>query len=258
MKKDNVRVKSDITIVDEITAIENMVSYYFTDNEYTPYYADMAKVTVIAENFLDGVEFESEDYVYQLVMENDDIYECVKKFLEIPTSQDKENVDCYARMEKIMKQVEDVVEFEKQKLIHNTHAFGIVGDMCIALKDIMDSYTQNAELAKTFITDLQKSGITEETLTNAVRKAADQFKPSENEIIEGQRKRIAEQQSQLQEMQGRIEEMKSRVKEMDTKVQSFETWKREYMARNVKAVKGSGKIAAGSKKKATGKTSKDE
>ena len=244
MKKDNVRVKSDITIVDEITAIESMVSYYFTDNEYTPYYVDMAKVTVIAENFLDGVEFESEDYIYQLVMENDDIYECVKKFLEIPTSQDKENVDCYARMEKIMKQVEDVVEFKKQKLIHNSDAFAIVGDMCLAVKDILDKYEKNNEIAQKFISDLQESGINEETLTNAVRNAADQFKMSESDVIEGQRQRIAEQQTQLQEK--------------ETEIQDLRKWKREHMARNVKAVQGSGKITANSKKKESDKTGKDE
>ena len=256
MKKENVKIKSNITIVDEISTIQSIVEYYFTDGEYTPYYADMAKTTAVAQNFLDGVEFEAEDYVYECVMTNDDLYKCVNKFL-VPSTI-KSDAQYYNRMERIMKQVEDVVEFKKQELIHNTDAFRIVGDMCMALKDIMDSYTQNAELAKTFITDLQKSGITEETLTNAVRNAADQFKPSENEIIEGQRKRIAEQQVQLQEQQAKIEEMKKRVKEMDTKVQSFETWKREYMARNVKSVKGSGKITTNSKKKTSGKTTKDE
>ena len=251
MKKDNVRIKHSITIVDEISAIESMISYYFTDGEYTPYYADMAKVTVIAENFLDGIEFEPEDYVYQLVMDNDDIYECVKKFIDIPNSQDKENVDCYVRMEKIMKQVNDIVEFKKQKLIHNSDAFSVVGEMCLAVKDIIDNFARNNEAAQKFISDLQESGITEETLANAVRKAADQFRLPENEVIEGQRKRIAEQQSQLQEMTGR-------VREMNEKVKSLEAWKREYMARNVKAVKGSGKIADGSKKKMSNKTSKDE
>ena len=249
MKKENVKIKSNITIVDEISTIQNIVEYYFTDGEYTPYYADMAKVTAVAQNFLDGVEFEAEDYVYECVMTNDDLYKCVNKFL-VPSTI-KSDAQYYNRMERIMKHVEDIVEFKKQELIHNTDAFRIVGDMCMALKDIMDSYTQNAELAKTFITDLQKSGITEETLTNAVRNAADQFKPSENEIIEGQRKRIAEQQVQLQEMQGRIQEM-------NKKVRGFEDWKHEYMARNVNAVKGSGKIVADSKKKISGKNGKGE
>lgn len=249
MKKENVKIKSNITIVDEISTIQSIVEYYFTDGEYTPYYADMAKTTAVAQNFLDGVEFEAEDYVYECVMTNDDLYKCVNKFL-VPSTI-KSDAQYYNRMERIMKHVEDIVEFKKQKLIHNTDAFRIVGDMCMALKDIMDSYTQNAELAKTFITDLQKSGITEETLTNAVRNAADQFKPSENEIIEGQRKRIVEQQAQLQEMQGRIQEM-------NKKVRGFEDWKHEYMARNVKAVKGSGKIVANSKKKISGKNGKGE
>lgn len=249
MKKENVKIKSNITIVDEISTIQSIVEYYFTDGDYTPYYADMAKTTAVAQNFLDGVEFEAEDYVYECVMTNDDLYKCVNKFL-VPSTI-KSDAQYYNRMERIMKHVEDIVEFKKQKLIHNTDAFGIVGDMCMALKDIMDSYTQNAELAKTFITDLQKSGITEETLTNAVRNAADKFKPSENEIIEGQRKRIAEQQAQLQEMQGRIQEM-------NKKVRGFEDWKHEYMARNVKAVKGSGKIVADSKKKISGKNGKGE
>lgn len=244
MKKDNVRVKSDITIVDEITAIESMVSYYFTDNEYTPYYADMAKVTVIAENFLDGVEFESEDYVYQLVMENDDIYECVNKFLEIPTSQDKESVDCYVRMEKIMKQVYDVVEFKKQKLIHNSDAFAIVGDMCLAVKDMLDNYAKNNEIAQKFVSDLQESGINEETLTKAVRNAADQFKIPESEIIEGQRKRIAEQQEQLQEKEAEIQDLRK--------------WKREHMARNVKADKATTEGTKGTARKTARKSIKKD
>ena len=242
MKKENVKIKSNITIVDEISTIQNIVEYYFTDGEYTPYYADMAKVTAVAQNFLDGVEFESEDYVYQLVMENDDIYECVKKFLEIPTSQDKENVDCYVRMGKIMKQVGDIVEFKKQKLIHNTDAFAIVGDMCLAVKDILDNYAKNNEIAQKFISDLHESGINEETLTNAVRNAADQFKMSENEVIEGQRQRIAEQQTQLQEKEAEIQDLRK--------------WKREHMARNVKAVKGEGKIKSEAKTKTTTKSSK--
>lgn len=249
MKKDNVRVKSDITIVDEIAVIEGMVSYYFTDNEYTPYYVDMAKVTVIAENFLDGVEFESEDYVYQLVMENDDIYECVKKFLEIPTSQDKENVDCYVRMEKIMKQVGDIVEFKKQKLIHGSDTIKAIGDLCDSVTSVLNNISEmnspeNIQMAKEFMEEIKKNGITEETLASAARKAADQFKLPESDVIEGQRQRIAEQQEQLKEKEAEIQELRK--------------WRREYMVRNVKVLKGSGKITTNSNKKTSDKTIKDE
>lgn len=242
MKKENVKIKSNITIVDEISAIQSIVEYYFTDGEYTPYYADMAKIVTIAQNFLDGVEFEDVDYVYECVIQNDDLYKCVNKFL-VPSTI-KADAQYYNRMERIMKQVEDIVEFKKQKLIHNTDAFGIVGDMCMALKDILDNYVQNTELAQGFIEDLKASGITEETLTNAVRKAADQFKMPESDVIEGQRNRIAEQQAQLQEKEAEIQELRK--------------WKREYMARNVKAVKGEGKIVTDFKKKKPDKNGKNK
>ena len=205
MRKNNVKIKDNITIVDEISAIQSIVEYYFTDNEYTPYYADMAKTTAVAQNFLDGVEFEAEDYVYECVMTNDDLYKCVNKFLV--SSAIKSDAQYYNRMERIMKQVEDIVEFKKQKLIHNTDAFSIVGDMCLAIKDILDNYIQNTEIANKFIEDLKESGITEETLTNAVRNAANKFQMPESDVIEGQRKRIAEQQEQLQEKETEIQDL---------------------------------------------------
>ena len=44
MKKDIVKIKDNISIVDEITAIKSIVDYYFTDGEYTPYFAEIAKI----------------------------------------------------------------------------------------------------------------------------------------------------------------------------------------------------------------------
>lgn len=240
MRKNNVKIKDNITIVDEISAIQSIVEYYFTDNEYTPYYADMAKTTAVAQNFLDGVEFEAEDYVYECVMTNDDLYKCVNKFLV--SSAIKSDAQYYNRMERVMNQVEDIVEFKKQKLIHNTDAFSIVGDMCMAVKDILDNYIQNTELAQGFIEDLKTSGITEETLTNAVRNAANKFQMPESDVIEGQRQRIAEQQAQLQEKEAEIQELRK--------------WKREYMARNVKAVKGAGVVTDFVPKKSARKSDK--
>lgn len=230
MKKDDVRIKSNITIIDEITAIKSMVSYYFTDNEYTPYYADMAKVTVVAENFLDGIEFDPEDYVYQLVVENDDIYKCVKKF--IYPSASKLDADYFARMERVMKQVNDIVEFRKQKLIHNSDAFSIVGEMCQVIADTLSNFAnlniqaltpENIEMAKDFMSAMKDGNITEETLAAATRKAADQFKFSSNDVIEGQRQRIAEQQEQL--------------RKKETEIQDLRKWKREHEARNIKQIK---------------------
>lgn len=247
MKKDNVRIKNNITIVDEISAIESIVSYYFTDGEYTPYYAEMGKITAVAQNFLDGVEFEAEDYVYECVMTNDDLYKCVNKFL-VPSAI-KSDAQYYNRMERIMKQVEDIVEFKKQKLIHGSDTIKAIGDLCDSVTTVLNNIAkmnspENIQMAKEFMEEIKKNGITEETLANAARKAANQFKLPENDVIEGQRKRIAEQQEQLQEK--------------ETEIQDLRKWKREHMARNVKAVKGEGKIVTDFKKKKPDKNGKNE
>lgn len=245
MKKENVKIKSNITIVDEISTIQSIVEYYFTDDEYTPYYADMAKITAVAQNFLDGVEFEAEDYVYECVMTNDDLYKWVNKFL-VPSAI-KSDAQYYNRMERIMKQVEDIVEFKKQKLIHGSDTIKAIGDLCDSVTTVLNNIAkmnspENIQMAKEFMEEIKKNGITEETLANAARKAANQFKLPENDVIEGQRKRIAEQQEQLQEK--------------ETEIQDLRKWKREHMARNVKAVKGKGIVVDPTPKKTIRKSDK--
>ena len=245
MKKENVKIKSNITIVDEISTIQSIVEYYFTDDEYTPYYADMAKITAVAQNFLDGVEFEAEDYVYECVMTNDDLYKWVNKFL-VPSAI-KSDAQYYNRMERIMKQVEDIVEFKKQKLIHGSDTIKAIGDLCDSVTTVLNNIAkmnspENIQMAKEFMEEIKKNGITEETLANAARKAANQFKLPENDVIEGQRKRIAEQQEQLQEK--------------ETEIQDLRKWKREHMARNVKAVNGTGIVVDPTPKKTIRKSDK--
>lgn len=240
MKKDIVKIKDNISIVDEITAIKSIVDYYFTDGEYTPYFAEIAKITVIAENFLDGVEFDKNDYVYECVLQNEDLYKCVNKFLSASVSKsDAKYLNC---MERIMKQVEDIVEFKKQKLIHSSDTIKAIGDLCDSITTVLNNIAEmnspkNIQIAKDFMEEIKQNGITEETLANAVRKAADKFKMPENEVIKEQRKRIAEQQDQLQEKEAKIQEL---IK-----------WKRDYMACNVKSVRGSGKINSNAIKKTT-------
>lgn len=251
MKKDNVKIKKNISIVDEIAVIKSIVDYYFTDGEYTPYYSEMGKITAIAQNFLDGVEFDENDYVYECVMTNEDLYKCVNKF--ISPSVSKTDAQYFNRMEQIMNTADDIVEFRKQKLIHNSDAFNIVGEMCQVIVDSLSNIAnlniqaitpENIQIAKEFMNEIRDKDITEETLASAVRKAADQFKLPENDIIEGQRKRIAEQQEQLQEK--------------EVEIQNLRKWKQEHMVRNAKAVKESGKITSNTANKITANVVKKE
>ena len=234
MTKNDVRIKDNITIVDKIRVIEDIVSAYWTDGEYTPYYADMATVIAIVENFITGVEFEDDDVIYDLVNSDEELSSLVYRFLD-PTDND---IKYREIMYFVLENVEEMVKFEKQKVIHNSNAFSIVGDMCEAIVDVLGSFSgmsqmmtpENIEATKSFMTALKDKEITEETLADAVRIAADQFKMPENEIIEGQRQRIAEQQTQLQEKEAEIQDLRK--------------WRKEHEARNVKSDKSTTKGTA--------------
>lgn len=227
MTKNDVRIKDNITIVDKIRAIEDIVSSYWTDGEYTPYYSDMATVIVIVENFITGVEFEEDDVIYDLVNSDEELSSLVYRFLN-PTENDSKYREI---MYFVLENVEEMVRFEKQKVIHNSNAFAIVGEMCEAIVDVLGNFSgmsqmmtpENIEATKSFMTALKDKEITEETLASAVRIAADQFKMPESEIIEGQRRRIAEQQTQLQEKEAEIQDLRK--------------WRKEHEAHNVKADK---------------------
>lgn len=156
-------------------------------------------------------------------------------------------------MDEIAIAVKDKLDFEKQRIIHNTDAFSIVGDMCTVLANVLNNFgnisqmmtPENIEAAKSFASAIQDGNITEESLTNAVRNAADKFVMPTNEIIEGQRKRIEEQQAQLQSVVKENNELREII--------------REYQARNVKAksVSGSG-TTNGTPKKTARKSVKKE
>lgn len=250
MVKENVRIKDNITIVDKISVIQSISNYYFTDGEYTPYYEEMAKVTAIAQNFLDGVTFDSSDYIYELVMNDEELKSLVNKFTDFPTG--RSDSQYYTLMDNIMSDVNKIVEFEKQKIIHGTHTMEIIGEICEGVVTVLNRIAdvnspENIQMAKDFMEEVKKNGITEETLANAVRKAADKFKLPESDVIEGQRQRISEQQEQLKEKEAEIQELRK--------------WKRDHMARNVmntrqnkttaKSVKGSGIVEMIPKEKST-------
>ena len=248
MTKNDVRIKDNITIVDKIRAIEDIVSSYWTDGEYTPYYSDMATVIAIVENFITGVEFEEDDVIYDLVNSDEELSSLVYRFLK-PTENDSKYREI---MYFVLENVEDMVGFEKQKVIHNSNAFSIVGEMCEAIVDVLGNFSgmsqmmtpENIEATKSFMTALKDKEITEETLASAVRIAADQFKMPESEIIEGQRQRIAEQQTQLQEKEAEIQDLRK--------------WRKEHEARNVKADKPTTEGTKGTARKTARKSIKKD
>lgn len=114
MKKENPQIK-DISLIDRINCINEYVSYYFTRNntgvlEYTPYYAQIGLVISIMHNFITGVTFDEEkDNIYELVQSDSDLSNLFHS-VEVSYKDD---------LHYIQSQVDDIVKFKKQQLVHS-------------------------------------------------------------------------------------------------------------------------------------------
>lgn len=107
MVKNNPRIKENITTVDRINAIEFIAGMYFTENnetgevKYTPYYSEIAKVNAAMRYFIDGVESDDSEDIYESVMNDKKLNNLYDGLCPIMTD--------------IMKNVHEIVEYRKQE-----------------------------------------------------------------------------------------------------------------------------------------------
>lgn len=128
MKKINPQIKNEFTLKmqDEIDAIEMIADMFFrevtdedgnTTTKYTPYLEKIGQVNAIVRYFLEGIEFEDGEDVYDAVMDDKNIEPLVMKFM-IPYG---EKITSPTREQKIMGQimdkVYDIVEFRKANIL---------------------------------------------------------------------------------------------------------------------------------------------
>lgn len=206
MKKNNPRIKENITIVDRINVIESIVSSAFTYNEkdntyeYTPYYMDMAEIIAIADNFLEGIKFEKDDQVYDLIINDAEISSLVLKFY--PDDASSANKNYIILMNEINKYAVDRIEFKKQYLIHNNEGLTKIGEFCESLTKAMSNFTKlNLQgISDNDISDviatikrIGESDITEDNIINALKEAGHfNIDDKTKEIIDAKNEEIRE------------------------------------------------------------------
>ena len=248
MKKNNAKIKDVITVIDEINVTNAIFNSYFRNGEYTPYYSGMSEVIAIATNFLDGVEFDKNDLIYDSVLGDPELYSLVLRFyynIEGTGEAAKQNAEngLYINIRnRIAGNVRDMVEYEKQKRIHENseieelkkliadqnYSLSLLNEFINVVIDTFGNFSKlnlqslssdDMNMAIEFMQSLKDKNITETTLANAIRKAANKHKMPNTKIYEEQRARISEQQEQLREKESEIQDLRK--------------WKREHEARNV-------------------------
>ena len=130
MKKGKIEIKKNITMVDKVNAINLIVSSYFTDGEYTPYYSKMAEVMAVVTYFIEGIEFEEGEDIYNTVMQDEELNDMVHDILfEDDMIFVKDNA-------------KDKVEFLKQKIIHSHADMDKIIEACNVIIDSLENFSK--------------------------------------------------------------------------------------------------------------------
>ena len=197
MKKNNMRIKENITIFDQANAIEKIVSSCFTNNIYTPYYRNRGEVIAIIMNFIDGVEFEEKEDVYNAYLEDDELQNLV---INTKHATDWQFIEAM---------VDDKLAFMKDVIVHSHPDLDKIVNAANVIIDSLENFSklkiadlseENIKDAVTVIHRLADSGIelNQDTITTIVKDAAnfDLGKAAE-EIIDEKNKQLREKDKQI-------------------------------------------------------------
>lgn len=230
MIKDNMRIKESITLQDRINAIETIVSFYFMDGDYTPYYKDEGEISAVIRNFIDGIEFEKGESVFAAYYNDEDLRKLVNIFILKPVFEDTDDEEekktqdsireCYNMMEIIREYVADKVEFEKQKYLH---ANPDLDKIVMAANVIIDSFEnfsrmnfeiltpENLEKAQRIFNKISESGfeLTTENIINVIKDASSfNMDEATKEIVDAKNSEIRELKEKIKKLESKKDNFK--------------------------------------------------
>ena len=148
MKKENIRIKNNITFVDQIAAIDMVVNSAFTDGKYTPFFIRKTLIESIVVHFIDGIKFDENESIYDAVFLDSEILELVGKFFatEGMADEDREkNAEYINIQEFVAENAMSIIEFEKEKVLNCTDSKERL------YQDINDIASSITEIAKNIV-----------------------------------------------------------------------------------------------------------
>lgn len=177
MNIDNMKIKDNITFLDRVNAAEFITSYHFIGGNYTPYYEEIGEVAGVIKYFIEGIEFEKGESLYENYLTNENLNKLVNMFIV----NDKYTTDYAVIMRWVRENVSKLVEYEKQKLIHHNEDLTKIVAAAEVVIDTLGNFSklnisklsdEDMETSLKFMKLLTESGVSEESMTNAFRKAA--------------------------------------------------------------------------------------
>lgn len=205
MKITELKIKENITPDVIAQAIEYISNSCFINGTYNPYYRGFTEKMAIVQFFLDGIEFEEGDSLF-VICELDDVKKLIAKFYG-----DK-RVNKYSPiMDTVNHNVDEIVEFRKQRLIHGADAIESIAKKFDRFDEILEGLYVAAgnlskiDFSKVSAEDLDKTQkiidklassnfeLTEESIANIIKNAvAFDTDKATQEIIDAKNAQIEE------------------------------------------------------------------
>lgn len=256
MKKKNTKIKKNITMADKISAIEAIVDANFTldeetgERKYTPYYNHIATVIAITTNFLEGIEFEEDDLVYDIVMKDTTLHKLVNKFFyniegtDEAEKENKDNKEYIHLMGDVSSTALKMVEFEKERLVHsnlelenyirkNVEMFESFTDMFTVIADSFRNFSkldfskltpEVIDAGVKIMSKLKDKELTPDLVSDVIKNAVNfDMDKASADIIDYKNKQISDKDERIQELVAKVTELRK--------------YKEKQEARNVKADK---------------------
>lgn len=156
MKKNNFKVKENITFEDKANAIEYIcISLFDFDEEgdiidYSPYYIEPAQVCAILNYFVEGIEFENGESIYDVAVADKEVNDVVNQFFLKPTTAKNSKLTYQQEVMKfVMSHVVEKVEYMKQKAIHApSYRKDMVGEALVDLINVLSSKAEELNVSE--------------------------------------------------------------------------------------------------------------
>lgn len=156
MKKENMKIKEIITFEDKANAIEYICNSLFDFGEngeitdYSPYYIEPAQVCAIMNYFVDGIEFENGESIYDVAVADKEVNEIVNQFFLKPTTVKNPKLTYQQEVMKfVMSHVVEKVEYMKQKSIHAPLCRkDMVGEALVDLINVLSSKAEELNVSE--------------------------------------------------------------------------------------------------------------
>ena len=178
MKKTAMKLKESLTLTEKVMAINNIVSSNFGDDDYTPYYDKLGRITTIIKYLIDGIELENGDNLLELYNSDNEMHDMVDSVLHGNIDNDTLKDDWLF----IMMQAADKIDFMKRKLIHHNYDLDKIVDAANVIIDSLENFSKlqlselTPEMIQTGMTVMKKLAdnnveLNQETISSIIKDA---------------------------------------------------------------------------------------